>query len=71
MEFWKTSVSQEKEDKNGEETNRKHFYAPIPDLIHEVPKVYQMEMVQIQKLTEADRGDKYTPNYMLCIRTSL
>ena len=45
MEFWKTSVSQEKEDKNGEETNRRHFYTPIPDLIHDVPKLYQMEMV--------------------------
>lgn len=71
MEFWKTSGSQEKEDKSGEETNRKHLYAPTPDLIHDAPKLYQMEIVQIQKLTEADRGDKYTPNYMLYIRASL
>ena len=44
MEFWKTSVSQEKEDKNAEETNRKHFSVPVPDLMHDVPKLSQMEM---------------------------
>lgn len=67
---WNSGKHQVRKKKIKMESNRK-FHAPIPDLIHEVPKLYQTEMVQIQKLREADRGDKYTPNYTLYIRASL
>lgn len=67
MEFENISKSGKKKIKMERKPTENISMPPIPDLIHEVPKLYQTEMVQIQKLREADRGDKYTPNYILYI----